>query len=190
MTKKMLQVLFLAAGSFLLIVVATPQLHAQETAPTRRTLSGEIRWKKTIGLPPDFDPNKSLENICQPFYVLVLDPEQEDKPIWFANLLQRGRDKAEYYSCNYEVINVPTNKRLKVVVGMGDPFAKPYGNAKPHWYRDRWVGSEDRQNSLPLPANVEIRLVFDPTVKYVTLTSKNMWLSFEMVLGVVSTRSF
>lgn len=203
MKKKMLKLLLLVAGSFLLIVAATPQAQAQESgevtagAPTRRKLVGEIRWKKTLGLPPSPD-DKPLENICQPFYVLVVDPEQEDKLIWFANVLWRGRDSAEYYSCKYEVISLPPNKPLKVIVGMGDPAAKPYGNSTPHWYRDKWVPEgglkpedKDSLNSYPLPANVELRIVFSPASKLLTFTSsKDMWLRFELAYGPVLTRRY
>ena len=203
MKNKLLQLLLMASGSLLLIIAATPLANAQESSQattgvvTRRTLTGEIRWKKTIGLPPSYDANQPLENICEPFYVLVLDPEREDKPVWFANVLQRGRDNAEFYSCKYEIIGVPTNKRLKVIAGMGDPFAKPYGNDKPHWYRGDWIpeggrkpGDENKGALFPLPAGVKRQLVFSPGVKFVTLTNKDMWLSFELVFGLVRTSSF
>lgn len=179
-----------------LMVVAIPLAQAQETPPTHRTLSGEIRWKKSLGLPANFDGSKPLEITCQPFYVLVLDPAQDDKPYWFANVLVRGRDGEDFYRCKYEIINVPTNKRLKVVVGMGDPFTKPFGNTKPHWYRDKWwvegrkPEEVNQQVQLAIPYGFQVGRLFDPNEKFVTLTKKNMWLSFELIGGLVSTRTF
>jgi hypothetical protein len=195
MKKKMLQLFLFVSASLLLVVAASSRAQAQETSegPTRRTLIGEIRWAKTIGLPPRFDGKKPLDNICEPFYVLVVDPEQDDKVFWFANLLQKGRDNPDFYRCKYEIINVPTNKRLKVIVGMGDP-EKPFGNYRPHWYRDDWVDEDgkktgDQANPLPIPGGFTMQLVFAPREKFVTLTNKDMWLPFELTFGLVRLSS-
>lgn len=160
------------------ITLATPFAHAQQTGPTHRTLSGEIRWKKTIGLPSTSDGREPIEIVCQPFYVIVLDTEQDDKPYWFANVLVRGRDGEDFYRCKYEIINVPTNKRLKVVAGMGDPFTKPFGNTKPHWYRNKWwvegrkPEEVNQQVQLAIPYGFQVGRLFNPNEKFVTLHSK------------------
>ncbi len=44
--------------------------------------------------------------------------------------------------------------------------------------------------SLRPSKSIKRQLVFDPSEKYVTLMSKNMWLSFELYFALVKNKSF
>ena len=77
-----------------------------------QTLNGKISWPKSFGMPPDSQ--------CSLFFVKVLDPEKNNKLVWFDNNLQPSKHlDGNAYAYTYR-INLPAGRRLLVVSGMGD----------------------------------------------------------------------
>lgn len=195
MKKRVLQLLLIASGSFLLLSFAAIGARAQETGegsahpPGWVNLRGEIYWKKGLGVPPvDASENyKPLENICQPFFVVVMEAEAPTKTVVAsATRLTRGRDDEEYYRCKYETF-ATSGKRLAVQPGMGDP-SKPIGSS--FYYKVPWKPpqtgisvSELEKLGIKLPeiSQGSVSRSFDRAPKYVMLKGpKTTWLAFEL----------
>ncbi|MEO6655107.1 MAG: hypothetical protein ABIO36_03415, partial [Pyrinomonadaceae bacterium] len=146
--------------------------------PPFQKLTGAIRWSKEMGVPP-------TEYRCAAFHVVVLDPEKNNKPVWFANVLTPGRDEPEFYTCKYE-ITLPTNKRLLVRAGLGDVFGTPSGAlTRDPWERPGLSKTEEGpRGGFPLPQGTYLARVFKPAEMYVTLGIKGTYLKFEMFFGI------
>src|ERR1051325_1922032 len=120
------QVLTQIVGSLLLIGAALWGASAQ-TKPSQpaapaggvQTLNGKIRWRKSFGVIPSAPGSRQAHDApCTIFWVAALDPEKDFKLVWFANLLQPGRDTEDYYECKYSMV-LPANRRLVIRAGMG-----------------------------------------------------------------------
>ena len=162
------------------IVAAPGQESGQASAvPPFQKLSGVIRWSKEMGVPP-------TEYLCEAFHVVVLDPEKDNKPYWFANVLTPGRDDPQFYSCKYE-ITVPTGKRLLVKAGLGKAFSSPgYDLEQAQWERPGQPKSDNNKSGAGqfLPLGTYLARVFEPAEKYVILGVKGTNLNFKMIFGI------
>lgn len=83
----------------LTLIFANFDAPAQESAsaiafgPGYQRLTGEIKWKKTLGVPPTEPFGKTpAHNICQSFYVIALPPNSANNapPVSTDTTLQRG----------------------------------------------------------------------------------------------------
>jgi hypothetical protein len=153
--------------------------------PGTENLIGEIRWKKDLGLPPT-DPSgrAPLQNICQPFYVEVL--ESNGDVISHDTQLEPGSVHPEYYRCKYKLF-APRNRQVTVRPNITDHFSKIA------WFGGKPLAPARSGIKLPKPISTpfgkvyktadipaETR-VFDKPEKYVTVGAiKDTWLSFEL----------
>lgn len=193
MNKKISKALSLAFTSFLVVAFATIGVRAQESggaitgAAGSENLTGEIRWKKVVGLPPaDASGSVPLQNICQPFSVVILEG---GSVISSDTQLKPGRYDGEYYRCKYKLF-APRNKQIAVRAAMSDEY-----------YRNAWFGGQALLPAHPggiqelpgvggksriyvPPFDGESR-VFDKREKFVTLgPNKGIWLPFELATGI------
>lgn len=166
------RILLTAFSCLLLFTCVTVGANAQDVpAPAGglQTLSGVIRWKTENGTTPltRDDPNSS-RNECASFYVRAMDPTQNDKIVWFTNVLEWGGERSGYFVCKYQM-TVPANRRLKIVAGIGDAF----------YIKTKQV--------IPLSIDSLIRdakkarFYFKPSSMEVTLGKKGMYLAFELL---------
>lgn len=159
--------LFKVFGGFLLLISITVGAAAQEPqgvpiqpAPkTHQTLSGEIRWKKSLGVTPfaPKDDESKVEYRCARFFVLVKDIEKDNEIVTFANLLKTG-EKEDYYVCSFKM-TVPVKRRLWVAASYGDGLSQD-----PDVFREKRV-------SAPWGITVRMKWDFYPAFREVTLGS-------------------
>lgn len=185
MNKKSLKTLARALGGLLLVAFATIGVHTQESAsaitgvPGSENLTGEIKWKKVVGLPPaDAAGRAPLSNICEPFSIAVVDG---GATVSGDNQLTPGRHDEEYYRCRYKVF-APRSRQITVKPAMTEDF-----------YRNAWFGglplspatSGEELNvfgaKIWLPGQRAQKRGFDQPYKFVTVGPvKGTWLAFEL----------
>lgn len=172
-------------GSIMLAVLGTAYVNGQERAapepPTERSLSGQIRWKKSMGVPPKTPGSDVMaENICAQFYVAVTESSASSHEIVaYDNTLVAAKSvEPDYYLCRYEM-KVPTNRNLYVRAGMGNVFMLPKPDRQPYHYTDSWIAED---GSRPVPPNGFSRVI-TPPYRPVVLTKKSTYVGYEMVYG-------
>ncbi len=151
---------------------------SQTRDPALQKLTGVIRVPKAMGVVP-IGPGNSQPAVypCTAFYVAVLDPDNKFKPLAYTDvLLEQGRDDGDYYTCKYS-LQVPVNKRLYAIAGMGGVLLLPKEDRRPMYITDAWIGGT---RSKP-PFGHERGFVG----KYVTVRNKPVWLTFELIYARV-----
>lgn len=151
-------------------------------------LTGEIKWKRTFGLPPAKPGGTTLPaDVCQVFHILALEPD--DSAFITAGRLTRGRDDELYYRCKYEM-PVPHSRRIVIRPGLGS--IDKYKEVS-EYYRTQWIGGPKDYSggnvTVPnLSGGPDYRvyipgflLEFDRPYKYVTVGPvKASYLAFEL----------
>ena len=176
MKKRMLQLLLIASGSFLLIVAATAQAHAQGV------VSGSIRYRKDFGVSPaGLGHSRARADLCDVFSVAALDSRTNKLVAYMDKVaapFQRA-DAGDYYVCRY-TMKVPLNRSLYVIPHFGGVLLLPQENREPYNITDAWIGGS---RSKP-PAGYERSFVGH---KYVTLGGprRRAVANFEMIYADV-----
>ena len=143
-----------------------------------RTLSGKIRWKKSMGvLPKGPGSSQPAENICAQFYVAVNESTASSNELVAYDAALKAVTSVEpgYYVCNYEM-KVPTNRNLVVTPGMGDVFRAAKPDRKPFHFADAWVAED---GTRPVPPSGFVRAI-SPPFRPVVLDKKNMYVGYEI----------
>jgi hypothetical protein len=163
-----------------LLIGGGPDAYAQpatEIPGELRTLTGRVRWKKDMGVPPKHPRGiYPTENICAHFFVVVTQPSTgSQKPIQYDIALEAKPEpgKPDYYSCLFDM-KVPTNVRLSVHAGMGDGLAWPNSPQARAHYVNYWINSEGTTR-VRSPRSIV------PAKREVTVGKQGMYLSFELV---------
>jgi hypothetical protein len=146
-----------------------------------RTLSGRIRWNKSMGVLPKMPRGlEPASNICAQFFVVVTQPStRSEKPIQYDIALEDKPEasKPDYYSCAFEM-KVPSNVRLVVQAGMGDGLAWPKTEKTLFHYVHPWIASGR-------PTRVRSSRSFTPAKREVVLGKIGMYVTFELVYDQV-----
>lgn len=142
--KRMLLVIFtglmmFAGGA----MTAYAQPAPPEVEGPLRTLTGRIRWPKSMGVMPKSPGSQEpLDNICSQFFVVVRRMSSDSqKPIQYDIALEDKPEpsKPDYYSCLFDM-KVPSNVSLAVYPGMGDGLAwRPDAPKYRHHYQLPWI---------------------------------------------------
>jgi hypothetical protein len=171
------QILFTILSGIILLssgALATP---AQEVNGELRTLTGRIRWNKSMGVLPKTPRSLTpADNICAQFFVVVTQPSTgSDKQIQYDIALDAKPEsgKPDYYSCVFDM-KVPSNVLLNVHAGMGDGLAWPNSPQSRAHYLNYWIVDG-------LTTKVRSPRIFRPEKREVTLGNKGMYVSFELV---------
>jgi hypothetical protein len=142
-----------------------------------RTLSGKIRWNKSMGVLPKTPRSLTpADNICAQFFVVVTQPSTgSDKPIQYDIALEAKPEasKPDYYSCAFEM-KVPSNVLINVHAGMGDGLAWPNSPQSRAHYIHYWIVDG-------LSTKVRSPRIFKPAKREVTLGNREMQVTFELV---------
>jgi len=144
----------------------------QTRDPVTRELTGVLRINKAMGVIPRGQEVKEAGAPCGHFYVAVLDPANKYKSVAYASVTG-GRDDGEFYTCRYS-LRVPAYKGLYAVAGMGGVLLLPEQSRARHHITDAWIGGTRNKP----PAGHE--RAFIPGGKYITLTTKAMYLKFDL----------
>ena len=168
--------------SLALIALSGVAISAQ--VPTLRKLIGAVTWSKEMGVPP-------TDSLCGAFNVSVYDADNLNKPVWFANVLTPGRDDPQYYICRYE-ITLPTNKRLLVTAGFGEPFSS---QNDPAFLSRAWQGEPNdaeqiRREHVAKEQAETYRREFTPAKPHITLVNKDVYLKFELKWRLIGGCTF
>jgi hypothetical protein len=168
MMKKITQTLFVAFGSLLLLISATLSIHAQNP-----TLTGKILVRKDFGVIPIGPGLKEPSPApCGQFYVAVFDAKDlRTKPLAVTDRVEQGRDRGDFYTCNYE-LKVPGSGRYYAIVGMGGSLLLPEQSRDSVYTTDAWIGGT---RSKP-PRGYERGFAG----KFVTINQRPVYLAFEM----------
>jgi len=142
--KKILLAIF---AGFLLFTADVASISAQPAPPEveepLRTLTGRIRWPKSMGVMPKSPGSQEpLDNICSQFFVVVMRMTSDSqKPFQYDIALEDKPEpsKPDYYSCLFDM-KVPSNVNLAVYPGMGDGLAWRRDAPKlRHHYQLPWI---------------------------------------------------
>lgn len=180
MTNKISNGFFLILSVLIIAGATALSVHAQATMPipklpSRATveLTGVVRIPKDFGIVPA-GPGLNQANAlpCAPFYVAVLNPDNNNKVVAVTEgLLEPGRDKDNFYTCKYS-LQVMANKRLYAIAGMGGPSQLPLGSRWPMYITDAWVGGSNNKPRRGWERGF--------AGKFVTLGTRAVYLSFDL----------
>jgi hypothetical protein len=171
---------FVSIVSLFIITVATSlSVPAQARMPIPRPtaaggplqeLTGLVRIPKDFGIVPAGPglTNQAAALPCFPFYVAVLDPDNNNKVIATTEgLLEPGRDVDNFYTCRYS-LKAPRDKRLYAIAGMGGPKQTRWS----YYITDAWVGGTNNKPRRGWERGF--------AGKFVTLGTKGMYLRFDL----------
>ena len=176
--------------SFLILGAVAAGASAQETSSVTvfdpgayQTLSGKIRWKKSLGVvPASRGSSNKHDSPCSIFWIAAMDPEQRFKVIGSFNALQPGIDEPDYYVCKYS-LRLPVNRRMMIRAGMGSDclFALPGNVISNYYYNNDWIGDYSEERRKGWGTYRAITRSFAPGNPYVTLSKgKGTYLKFEL----------
>jgi hypothetical protein len=123
------------------------------------------------------DSNEPSENVCSPFYVGVIANSRKDEGLAaYTDALERRRDEGDYYICKYTIKEVPANRSLLLIVGMGDVSSSP--KMLPFFYTQPWIGED---GSKPAPPRRSMR-GFSHNNRYIRIGStKGTYLVIDLI---------
>jgi hypothetical protein len=173
MMKKITQTLFVAFSSLLLLISATSSIHAQS-----QTLMGVIRVRKDFGvIPKGPGLSEPSSEPCGQFYVAAFDAKDlRQKPLAVTDRMSQVSYFQDWYTCKFE-LKVPGTAKLYAIVGMGGSLLLPEQSRDSMYTTDAWIGGT---RSKP-PRGYERGF----TGKFVTLSNRPVWLTFEMTYARV-----
>jgi hypothetical protein len=190
--------IFMLRSVFLAVVLAgfaATVTFGQETYSVTigdvKTLTGQIKWKKTLGTIPSAPGKKDAHpNPCSPFFVAVTVANKDQSGVdWFDDKLQWVAREGEYNICKYEMKVFP-NVQLLVRPGLGSMDYLPRRDRTSYLVKQAWVGGEMSREVWtgaligPTPGAGYDRN-FAPRSRLVTLGTKDMYLSFEMTYSQI-----
>lgn len=173
--------LLFAFGGLLLVGSAAVTAMAQPTGYGRRErplfVSGNIRWKKDMGIIPMGPGNKqAAPSPCGQFFVAGTEPAS-GKSISYTTSPLVFAEEGDYYVCRY-TMKAPANKTMYMVPGMGGVLLLPKMDTSAFYWTDPWIGGS--RNKPPAGA---FRTFTGFT--YITLSARRTRGSanFEMIYG-------
>ncbi len=174
--------LVLSVLLLLVFVTASPRVRSNPNPaqPVTGQISGQIRWKKDMGLIP-ISPgnNQASTSACSAFFIYgatlsVGDPEGSKIVAYSPGSTSQPKEQGEYYVCNYSM-QVPVDAGVFVLPGMGDVGLLPKMSRQSYYWTDQWIGGT---NSRP---PVGMKRGFIKVIAYRQPGSKPIFFRFEMI---------
>jgi hypothetical protein len=123
------------------------------------SVRGTIRWKKDYGLVPSGPVSKTSSFLpCDPFFVAAMT--NAGRPGTFGKLEfvaathgqpSRGQpnevvgEEGDYYVCRYIITELPTNRNLVIIAGLGGWLLLPELDPLPIYHTAPWIGGSQPQ---------------------------------------------
>ena len=174
---------------FLLLGFATSRALAQTSGSGTaaspgafQTLTGKIRWKKSLGvIPASPGSRKQHESPCTILWVAAVDPES-GVAVEYVIGLERGLEQPDYYVCKYS-LRLPVGQPFGIKAGMGwdGLLGLPEMVIGNYYYNGEWIG-DTVAYGLRFKLADAIERTFKPDNATVTLGKvKGTFLQFELI---------
>ena len=131
----------------LVLVTASPRARSNPNpvTPVPGEITGQIRWKKEMGLIPMGPGHKEAAILpCLAFYVAALDPRSNKLVALSDGPLPDLKEQGEYYICTY-TLRVPLDTNVYLIAGMGGTLKLPEMDTFSYYWKDPWIGGTRSQ---------------------------------------------